>query len=70
MNLLLKYFALALTILLGAKAYADPINVTFWSVPATTADDVPTTGNVPSPGASEWGTFNTNTINFSADTGP
>jgi hypothetical protein len=70
MNLRLKCFALALTVLLGAKAYADPINVTFWSVPATTADDVPTTGNVPGPNAVEWGTFTTTTINFSADSGP
>jgi hypothetical protein len=70
MNLLLKCFALVLTGLLGAKAYADPINVTFWSVPATTADEVPTIGHVPGPGATEWGTFTTNTINFSADTGP
>ncbi len=70
MSLLLRCFALALIVLLDAKAYADPINVTFWSVPATTADNVPTTGNVPGPGATEWGTFTTTTINFSADTGP
>ena len=49
-------------------ASAAPINGTFWSVPAATAYNVPTLGNTPGPGATEWGTFNASAINFSGDT--
>lgn len=43
------------------------ISGTAWSVPASTANNVPTAGNVPGSGATEWATFDANSIDFSAD---
>jgi hypothetical protein len=48
-------------------AHADGITGTAWSVPSATADNVPTTGNVPGPSAIEWATFMASSIDFSAD---
>ena len=53
--------------LLAVPAYGLPISGIMWSVPASTADNVPTLGNVPGPGAVEWGTFNASSIMFSGD---
>src|ERR1700761_4717432 len=48
-------------------AHADGIQGIAWSVPASTADNVPTLGNTPGPNATEWATFTASAINFSAD---
>ena len=55
--------------LLGAAATvnAAAVNGILWSVPAATADNVPTLGNTPGPGATEWGTFNASALDFSGD---
>lgn len=56
---------LALT--LSAAVGHAQISGTAWSVPAATANDVPTAGNVPGPNATEWATFNANSIMFTGD---
>jgi hypothetical protein len=62
------YLLFCATLFIAATASADPvISATMWSVPASTADNVPTLGNVPGPGATEWGTFTANQIMFSGD---
>lgn len=53
--------------LASSPVFASPIQAEFWSVPASTADNVPTLGNTPGPGATEWGTFTASEIEFSAD---
>jgi hypothetical protein len=58
---------LAVSIALTQVAAADYINGTVWSVPASTAENAPTLGNAPGPGATEWSTFTANGINFSGD---
>lgn len=65
----LKYlvFVLALVALAGSQAKAEPISAIMWSVPASTADNVPTLGNTPGTGATEWGTFSASSIHFSGD---
>lgn len=65
----LKYlvFVLAIVALAGSQAKADPISGTAWSVPASTADNVPTLGNTPGSGATEWATFSASAIHFSGD---
>jgi hypothetical protein len=65
----LKYlvFVLAVVALAGSQAKAEPISGIAWSVPASTADNVPTLGNTPGPGATEWGTFSASEIHFSGD---
>jgi PEP-CTERM motif len=55
--------AAALVLFTGATASAQ-ISATLWSVPFATANDVPTAGNVPGPGAVEWATFNATGFNF------
>ncbi len=54
----------------GVLHARHPISGIFWSVPATTADNVPTIGNPPGAGATEWGTFTASQIHFSGDSGP
>ena len=64
----LKFFVLGLITLAWAQAKADStINGIMWSVPTTTADNVPTLGNTPGSGATEWGTFTASQIMFSGD---
>jgi hypothetical protein len=60
--------ALSVMLLVSVSARADFINGTVWSVPASTASNAPTVGSVPGAGATEWGTFTANGINFSATT--
>ena len=69
MHVRLKYlFVLGLVTLACTQAKADStINGIMWSVPSTTADNVPTLGNTPGPGATEWGTFTASEIMFSGD---
>lgn len=65
----LKYlvFVLAVVAFAGSQAKAEPISATAWSVPASTADNVPTLGNTPGAGATEWATFSASAIHFSGD---
>ncbi|HEX3877283.1 MAG TPA: PEP-CTERM sorting domain-containing protein [Bryobacteraceae bacterium] len=64
----LKISILALTGLLSLPAaYASSIQGVMWSVPASTADNVPTLGHVPGTGATELGTFTASEIKFSGD---
>lgn len=56
---------LALT--LSAAVGHAQISGTAWGVPASTADNVPTAGNVPGPNATEWATFNASSIMFTGD---
>lgn len=51
----------------ASVAHADGINGIAWSVPAATADNVPTLGNTPGSGATQWATFTASSIDFSAD---
>ena len=69
MHVRLKYlFVLGLVTLACTQVKADStINGIMWSVPGTTADNVPTLGNTPGPGATEWGTFTASEIMFSGD---
>ncbi|HXC97418.1 MAG TPA: PEP-CTERM sorting domain-containing protein [Edaphobacter sp.] len=69
MQLRLKYlFVLGLVILTYIQAKADStINGIMWSVPNTTSDNVPTQGNAPGLGVTEWGTFTASQIMFSGD---
>jgi hypothetical protein len=69
MILRLKHLLAGLSILActAATANADLINGIFWSVPAATADNVPTLGDTPGPYATEWGTFTASAIDFSGD---
>jgi len=67
MKLRLNYLLIATATLLAARTNAATINGILWSVPASTADNVPTLGNTPAPGATEWGTFNASAIQFSGD---
>jgi hypothetical protein len=68
MRKLPKISVLALAGLLSLPAaYASSIQGVMWSVPASTADNVPTLGHVPGAGATELGTFTASEINFSGD---
>jgi hypothetical protein len=58
---------LAAVLLLPAAIYGDGIQGAMWSVPAATADNVPTLGNVPGAGATELGTFTASQVKFSGD---
>jgi hypothetical protein len=60
-------FLLVIVAFAGSQAKADPISGTMWSVPSSTADNVPTLGNTPGAGATEWGTFSASAIHFSGD---
>ena len=60
----------ALFLAAGMLAHANgQISATAWSVPAATAENVPTEGNVPGPGATEWATFNASALQFAYDNG-
>lgn len=48
-------------------ANAAAIQATMWSVPAATANNVPTLGNTPGAGATELGTFTASELMFSGD---
>lgn len=63
----LSKFVLASVLFLPAAVFGDGISATMWSVPAATADNVPTLGNTPGAGATEWGTFTASEIKFSGD---
>lgn len=52
---------------LHLPARADGISGIAWSVPASTADNVPTLGNTPGPNATEVATFTASSITFSGD---
>jgi hypothetical protein len=66
-NLTKHLVSVTVALSFAALLHADYITGTGWSVPASTANDTPTTGNVPGPGATEWVTFAANGINFSGD---
>src|SRR5215475_8114985 len=59
--------ALAIIALTITAADAATISGTMWSVPASTASNVPTLGNTPGPGATQLGTFDASEIHFSGD---
>jgi hypothetical protein len=63
------HFRVIVLLFAVAAVQAATISGTFWSVPSTTADNIPTLGNVPGAGATLWGTFNATAISFSADGG-
>jgi hypothetical protein len=67
MRVKLKYSLITAAGLLCTVTNAATINGIFWSVPDSTADNVPTLGNTPGPGATEWGTFNASALEFSGD---
>jgi PEP-CTERM motif len=65
----LRSIFLAVTALATTQAVnAANISGVVWSVPGSTANNVPTLGNTPGPGATEWGTFTASAIDFSGDT--
>jgi hypothetical protein len=59
--------ALLALCLLPALAHADGIQGIAWSVPASTANNVPTLGNTPGMMATEWATFTASSIYFSGN---
>ncbi|HEY3939231.1 MAG TPA: hypothetical protein VGL97_17500, partial [Bryobacteraceae bacterium] len=67
MNRRLQHFFFVAAAIAGATANAATIDGTFWSVLASTADNVPVLGQTPGPSATEWGTFNASGIQFSGD---
>ena len=66
-SLLTCLLGLAITSIQTVPMHAASINGIFWSVPSSTAGDVPTLGNTPGPGATEWGTFTASALQFSGD---
>jgi hypothetical protein len=66
MKILLR-LASCVFLLTAAVSYGQ-ISGTVWSVPSSTANNVPTEGNVPGAGATELGIFNSSAIMFSGDT--
>ena len=57
-------------ILASTAAHAYPINGVVYSVPSSTADNVPTPGNVPGNGATLDGTFTVSALQFTNDQVP
>lgn len=67
MQKLKSLFLVLMLVAFAASAKAQPVSGTAWSVPASTADNVPTLGNTPGPNATEWATFGASSIKFSGD---
>src|ERR1700685_2921131 len=56
-----------ITLTFAATMAHAQISGTAWSVPASTAENVPTAGSVPGPGATAWATFNADELKFTGD---